>query len=119
MLISFFGMMMLTFRSVLYPLAGVDNSDEYSWNQNQAKHANVEKEGPASSDFAHDDEAELKGYSEYTVNDGVESGAQHAKPPSAWNDEFLMDGAFDESASARYDGIVGHDNPFIVHPESK
>jgi hypothetical protein len=76
LVIAFSGMMMLTFRSVLYPVAGVDNRDEYSWNQ--AKEQEALQEAPASNDgddFG--DEGENKWY---TVNTGVESVTQPMPP---------------------------------------
>lgn len=94
LMISFSGFMMVTFRSVLYPLAGVDD-DDYSWNK--AKEEEEQKE--VASAGGEDDEGMFKGY---TVSTGIEDSAPkegHAEPPT------------ERPASARYES-VGDDNPF-------
>ena len=93
-MISFSGFVMVTFRSVLYPLAGVDD-DDYSWNKVKEEEAQ-KGASPVNGD---DDEGEFKGY---TVNTGMDDNTPKegvAEPP--------MGG----SASARFEA-VGDENPF-------
>ena len=90
--------MMVTFRSVLYPLAGQDD-DDYSWTR--AKEAEAQKE--VASAGGDDGEGEFKGY---TVNTGIEDSAP--KEEHAEQAEPPMGG----TASARYEA-VGSDNPFV------
>ena len=94
LLMSCSGCLMITFRAVLYPLAGVDD-DDFSWNKVKEEEARKEV-APASGD---DDEGEFKGY---TVDTGLESNTV----PKVEDEEPPMGG----TASAQYEP-VGDDNP--------
>ena len=94
-MISFSGFMMVTFRSVLYPLAGVDDDDDYSWNKAKAEEAQ-KGVAPTSGD---NDEGDFKGY---TVNTGIDNNTPK---------EGVVEAPMGGSASARFEA-VGDENPF-------
>ncbi|CAB9521790.1 expressed unknown protein [Seminavis robusta] len=97
LVMSLCGMLMITFRAVLYPLAG-DQADDYSWNEVK------EQEGinAASNDGIPD---EVVGTNPYEQDEGVKGST--TQETEAVRTEAPMGGQAQQAYEA-----VGDDNPF-------
>lgn len=96
------GFLMLTFRAVLYPLAGDDNDDDNSWNRAKENEAQQEVAPMTGND---DDDGEHKGY---TVTTGLADS--NKAPKSAIDEEPPLGGT---AAAPDYES-----NPFEEEAEA-
>jgi hypothetical protein len=94
LIMTFFGFLMLQFRAAMYPLAGLEDDDNYSWNNAKEKEM---ASGNDNDNYKGTDEDAPAGY---TQDEGLQSNNQ----PEG---EVPMGG----TAQERYDA-VGDDNPF-------